>query len=112
VEPSQQPPDITWVRFTAELLWVLLAMAGGIARYLDVYLRTGILPKVGHLIAHAVVSGFSGYMIAQIVIRISPDWALVAAGIGGYLGTQGLDWASSVLKHRFGPPGGDSGGAP
>jgi hypothetical protein len=102
----QNPPDTSMLRFGADLLWVAIAAVGGIARYLDAYLRTGTSPRLGLLFAHAAVSGFSGYMVAQTVIRISPDWALVAAGVGGYLGTQGLDWAASVLKKKFG--GGDT----
>lgn len=88
--------------FTADLAWVLIAMVGGIARYLDQYVRTGVSPRLGLLLAHTVVSGFSGYMVAQTIIRLSPEWALVAAGIGGYLGTQGLDWISTLFTEKFG----------
>jgi hypothetical protein len=88
--------------FTADIAWVLIAMIGGVARYLDQYVRTGVAPRLGLLFAHTVVSGFSGYMVAQTVLRISPDWALVAAGVGGYLGTQGLDWISSLFTEKFG----------
>lgn len=86
----------------AELMWVLLAMIGGVARYLDSYLRTGAAVHYGKLVAHALVSGFSGYMTAQVVIQFSVDWAVVAAGVGGYLGTQALDWAASILAEKFG----------
>lgn len=102
MDPAHTPPDPSWAKFAAELMWVLLAMAGGVARYLDIYLRTSVLPRFGFLFAHTVVSGFSGYMVAQVVIRVSPEWALVAAGVGGYLGTQGLDWAATVIKQRCG----------
>ncbi|MGD9670185.1 MAG: phage holin family protein [Hyphomicrobiaceae bacterium] len=101
MDPVIPPPsDSTWIGYTAQIMWVLLAMAGGVARYLDSYLRTGVLPKIGILFAHATVSGFSGYMVAQVILRVQPDWALVAAGVGGYLGTQGIDWAASVIKNR------------
>jgi len=101
VDPvSSHTTDATWLGYTAQVMWLLLAMAGGVARYLDSYLRTGVMPKLTALFAHALVSGFSGYMVAQVVLRIEPDWALVSAGIGGYLGTQGLDWAAYVIKNR------------
>lgn len=103
--PNPTPENAHGIRFTAEFLWLLLAVMGGISRYLDAYLRTGFIPKVGHIIAHAVVSGFSGFLVAEIIMRISPDWAQVAAGIGGYLGTQGIDWAADVLRSRFGVRG-------
>lgn len=101
--PANSPEPLTsLLRYGAELMWVILAMVGGIARYLDIYLRTNVTPKFGILIAHALVSGFSGYMVAQTVLKFSPDWALVAAGVGGYMGTQGLDWLASLMKQRFG----------
>lgn len=85
-----------------EILWVLVAMIGGVARSLDGYLSGNVFPGVAKLVAHGFVSGFSGYMVAQVLLRLSPDWALIGAGIGGYLGTQGLDWITLILKERFG----------
>lgn len=89
---------------SGEVLWVLIAMAGGIARYLDQYLRGGSAPKLGMLLGNAIVSGFSGYMMVQLVLKFSPDWAVIAAGAGGYMGTQGLDFISGVLRAKFAPP--------
>lgn len=91
-----------WFEHTAETMWVILAMIGGIARYLDKYIRTGSPPQFGLLAAHTVVSGFSGYMTAHTVGHFQPEWTLIAAGIGGYLGTQGLDWIASIFQEKFG----------
>lgn len=89
--------------------WGLIAMVGGVVRYLDVYLKTGQPPSFGPAIATALVSGFSGYMTALFVIHYDPSWAVVAAGVGGYLGTQGLDFVATTFKERFGKiPGGDT----
>lgn len=88
---------------TGQVLWVAIAAVGGVVRYLDVYLKTSTPPAVGPAFAHAFVSGFSGYMTALTVMHFDHNWALVAAGAGGYLGTQGLDWVTVVLRDRFGP---------
>lgn len=90
--------------FSAEIMWILIAMAGGIARYLDQYLKSGTPPKLGMLISHALVSGFAGFMMVQFVLHFSKDWAVIAAGAGGYLGTQALDFIASVFKAKFGGP--------
>lgn len=89
-------------KFGTDIVWVLIAMAGGVARYLDVYLKGGDTPRFGLLLANALVSGFSGFMMVQFVLKFSPDWAIIAAGAGGYMGTQGLDWLAGQFKHRFG----------
>lgn len=100
MNPANSPEGFSLVKLGAEFIWVLVAMFGGIARYLDSYIRTGATPRWGLLIAHALVSGFSGYMVAQTVIQFSTQWALVAAGVGGYLGTQGLDWLATILRDK------------
>lgn len=94
--------DNIFLKHLAELLWVFVAMIGGVARSLDGYTKTGVFPKVGMLFAHGLVSGFSGYMVAQVMLLVAPAWVLVGAGVGGYLGTQGLEWLASILKTRFG----------
>lgn len=93
------------------MMWVILAVFGGVARYLDAYIRGTATISFGLLVAHSFVSGFSGYMVAQTVLLFTDPksgWAFVAAGIGGYLGTQGLDWVAAILKTKFGPPGSPS----
>lgn len=92
--------SVSLFKIGSELIWVIVAMLGGIARYLDSYIRTGVAPRLGLLAAHALVSGFSGYMVAQAILQFSAHWAMVAAGVGGYLGTQGIDWLATVLRDR------------
>jgi hypothetical protein len=94
---------MNFFREWGEIAWIILAMMGGIARYLDSYLKEGKAPKLGMLLAHGMVSGFSGYMVAQVALAVGrDDWALIAAGIGGYLGTQGLDFVADQAKKRLG----------
>lgn len=112
MEPTSPPPTGGY-NYLAELAWVLAAMVGGVARYLDSYIQTGTMPRVGLLFANAFVSGFSGYMAAHVALHLAPDWAMVAAGTAGWLGTQGMNWVADVVKRRVGGQvdGGDRGDA-
>lgn len=85
-----------------DLAWAVIAILGGIASYLDGFLKGKQTPTAGKMVAHAFVSGFSGYMVAQIVLLLKPEWVFVAAGMAGYLGTQALDLAADILKRRVG----------
>lgn len=92
------PDGFSLLKIGAELWLVIIAMLGGIARYLDSYIRTGAPPKIALLTAHAMVSAFSGWMVAQVVVQFAPTWGMWAAGVGGYLGTQGLDMIAAFLR--------------
>ncbi len=85
-----------------DLAWAIIAILGGVARYLDSFLKGQTVPSWGRVIAHAFVSGFSGYMVAQAALLIKPEWAFIAAGVAGYLGTQALDMTADLIKRRVG----------
>lgn len=93
--PPLQPTG--WTQTT----WVGLAMAGGVVRYLDVYLKGGAVPKIGLTLANAGVSGFCGFMAASIMLKVQPDWALMTAGVAGYIGTQVLDWMADAIRKKL-----------
>lgn len=73
----------------------------GIAKYLDSYLR-GQKISVGHFIATILVCGFTGYMSAHIMLLMNPNWAFIASGIGGYAGTNMMDFFVDVIKSKIG----------
>lgn len=85
-----------------DVAWAVIAILGGIARYLDSFLKGGHPPTWTRLMAHAFVSGFSGYMVAQVSLQIKPEWAFIAAGVAGYLGTQALDMVAELMRKRAG----------
>lgn len=86
-----------------EIIWVAIATAGGVARYLNILLveKTPEF-QVLRLIARAVIGGFSGYMFAQFSNTfINSSWDVFAAGIGGWLGADGIDYLAQRLKGRI-----------
>lgn len=85
-----------------DLAWAVIAVLGGVARYLDSFLKGQQTPTWSRMAAHAFVSGFSGYMVAQAALLIKPEWAFISAGIAGYLGTQALDMTADLIKKRVG----------
>lgn len=94
-------PQNSWSSWN-DLAWAIIAVLGGVARYLDTFLKGGHPPTWSRMIAHAFVSGFSGYMVAQATLFIKPEWAFIAAGVAGYLGTQALDMVADFMRKRAG----------
>lgn len=85
-----------------DLSWALIALMGGVARYLDGFLKGQQTPTWSRIAAHAFVSGFSGYMVAQVAVLIKPEWSFISAGVAGYLGTQALDMVADLMRQRAG----------
>lgn len=75
-----------------QVVYVGLAAAGGIARYLFSYIETG---KFVFTIfcAHIFVSAFSGYMFAEfaVFLGVKETGLFLFAGIGGFMGTKALE---------------------
>jgi hypothetical protein len=84
-----------------DIILAVLAAIGGVVHYLDVYLKGGPVPTWALVMTHAAVSGFCGYMTAQVVVLIDPKWAFISAGIGGYMGTRALDAIAAFLHNKM-----------
>jgi len=72
-----------------ELFYTIVAVVGGIARYLTGF-TNGIPFNLGIFLASTFVSGFSGYMFAILGQSMSLPLPMlfVMAGTGGFMGEQ------------------------
>lgn len=84
-----------------ELIWALIAAFGGIARFLDKFLREEEKLVAGRIIATVTVTSFTGWMAAEVCLLYYPNWAIIAAGVGGYAGTQIMDELIRILRIRL-----------
>lgn len=89
------------------IAYILLAAAGGVARYLSRFLITGKF-RWAILVAHVFISAFSGLMFAELAMSPwvnveSPHLIAVFAGIGGFMGTKALEYMEEQLVSHFPP---------
>lgn len=86
-----------------EVVWTIIAVAGGVAKHLSgaVARKEPWRPLI--LIAKAFISAFSGYMFAKTCTLLvsSQDWSTVAAGVGGYLGTEGVEYIVTIFRAKL-----------
>jgi hypothetical protein len=85
--------------FYGKPAFVVVAAVGGVAKHLSEYLR-GAKFNWRILLANVFVSAFSGYVFAEVFIQLMPNWSYAAAGIGGYMGSQALDFAVGLMKEK------------
>lgn len=87
--------------------WGVLAGMGGAVKFISVSLRSKdkMTPQRFLLLlaANVFISGFSGLMGALVFSTLSPDrtWQLVAAGVGGYMGTLLLDSLALSMSKKM-----------
>lgn len=89
------------MHFPSDLVWIIIALFGGIARYLDTYLKGKETFSIPRMIANIIICGFSGYMCAEVMLLMYPSWALISAGIGGYAGVEALNFLVEIWKNKF-----------
>lgn len=82
------------------IVWLALAVLGGIARYLSKFLVGQETLTTSRIIATIFVTGFSGYMTAQVMLLVYPPWTVVGAGVGGWAGTQMMDVFVDFVKYK------------
>jgi len=93
-------------RIPPEVLYVIIAAAGGISKYLNEYLGGGTAFRFSMMISHIIVSGFSGFIFALVAehMNFSPRLVYVCAGVGGFMGAATIDYIRYFLSSRFSPP--------
>ena len=90
-------------KIPAESIYVVIAAAGGVTRYLQHYLNEGIFAWK-HFTAHVFVSSFSGWMFYLFAIDIFgfPDTTVaIFAGLGGWMGVEALKMVETFIKKKI-----------
>lgn len=87
--------------FPTELVFVFLAIGGGIARYLNGY-TNGIPFNLGMFAASSAVSGFSGLMFSFLGNSMGFPLQIVyiMAGTGGFMGDQTMKFLFEYFKKK------------
>lgn len=88
--------------FPLEAVYVFVAIAGGMARYLNSY-ANGVPFKLGILLASSFSSGFSGYIFALLAVTMSLPLPMqfIFAGVGGFFGEQTMKYVMEYVTKRF-----------
>ena len=84
------------------IIWAVIALFGGVAHYLDAFLKGTHPTGWAKFSAHTFVSAFSGYMAANVIFLYKPEFTFIVAGVAGYLGPQVLEFISLFIQKKIG----------
>lgn len=90
------------MKLPIDVIFVIVAIFGGIAKYLDTYLRGQEKVTVARATSYIIVCAFTGWITGEVMLIMYPNWALIASGVGGYAGTQMMDVFVELMKLKFG----------
>lgn len=90
------------MKFPVEFFWVLAAVAGGVARYLNGYVN-GHKFNLPTFIASAFVAGFSGVMFALWgdTMDLPAQVIHMMAGVGGFFGEQTMKFILERIAKKY-----------
>lgn len=94
-------PDLDPQR-SQEYIYSLIAGLGGLAKYANKYLHTHRF-RWGDILASILISGFSGFMFGELTAGMGwgYDNTIIAAGIGGFVGTEGIMFLWETVKSHI-----------
>ena len=83
----------------SEGIIVILAIAGGLARYLNLYLN-GEKFRLSMLVANLILSGFAGLMFSLFgkSLGLATEFTYVLSGVGGFMSTEALKFLAQRVK--------------
>lgn len=89
----------------SKIFWASIGIFGGIARMLNDILNKKEEFSWSRIFMKAIVSGFFGYMGGESAQFVSqPQLGFMAAGLVGYLGSEGFDYIVQIVRNRYIPP--------
>ena len=90
--------------YVRELGLLSAALFGGVARAVNVVLNDrNKTVSFLRIVLRGFVGCFSGWLFAKFCHQWKPDWDIPAAGMGGWLGADGIDFAIDYLRRKFAP---------
>jgi len=91
---------------TAEVLIVVVATAGGLAKHLYESFNNQEPFRFWIFLAKTFTSGFSGWTFAHAARLFVPegDFIVVCAAVGGWLGAEAMAWVIDLVRQKLGGP--------
>lgn len=88
--------------FPPQAFYMMVAVVGGVARYLNSFANGNVPFKLSIFLASAFVAGFSGLMFALVGDSLSMPNPIphIMAGVGGFFGDQTMKLVMEYVSKK------------